>query len=89
MSDEWVLIEIARWVSLFILLGIGYFVGIKSQKMHALREYITGVVEDNYPALFDEIRRNSGLLDNYLENPFAGFQFPKLKAYGTRDFLEL
>ena len=78
MNGEWVFLEIARWVLSLALAYIGYFLGIRSQKIQALREYVTDIVKDKYPALFHELRFNSETLDNYLEKPNVNFNFPVL-----------
>ena len=79
MNGEWIFQVVLVVGSAILGSALGYFLGIRSQKIQALQNYITEMVEENYPLLFDEIRRNSGLLDNYLENPFVSFQFPKLE----------
>jgi len=67
MNGEWVYLEIARLVLSLVLVYIAYLFGLRSQKIQGLREYITGIVKDEYPPLFREVKRNSELLDNYLD----------------------
>lgn len=62
MNGEWIYVQIASWLSSLILAYIGYRLGIRSQKIQALREYITEIVKDIYPILFNEIRKTSGQL---------------------------
>ena len=91
MNGEWIYIEIARWISSFIFAYIGYLFGIRSQKIQALREYITEIVKDEYPILFSEIKRNSEYLDNYMKKPNIAFTFPKLNNIfdrGLDQFME-
>lgn len=84
MNGEWIYLEIARWTLSLVLLYIGYILGIRSQKKQGLREYITETVKDEYPVLFQEMKRNSETLDNYLENPNVNFDFPELsQIYDT------
>ena len=84
MNGEWIYFELARWILSVALVYLGYLLGIRSQKVQALREYITGIVRDEYPELFFEIKRNLEYLDNYLENPGFAFPFPKLNNFFGR-----
>jgi len=93
MNGEWIYIaiEIARWIFPLVTAFIGYRLGLRSQKIQALREYIIGTVKEEYPLLFSEIRRNSGYLDTYLENPDFDFAFSRLKNFfdrGLDDFMK-
>jgi len=60
----------------------------KIRKTDILGEYIIGTVRTVYPALFDEIRRNSERLDNFLENPDTYFVFPELDEIYNRGLEE-
>ncbi len=77
MNGEWVqwILQIALALVTAI---IGYLLGSKRQKKQTLREHITSTVKDEYRPLFNEIRKNSELLDNYLEKPFVNFSYPRL-----------
>jgi hypothetical protein len=79
MNGEWVLQIVLVLVPVLVSAVVGYFLGVRSQKKQALGEYITEIVKEKYPLLFAEMKRNSELLDSYLENPFVVFDFPKLK----------
>jgi len=75
-----------------ILFFVGYRLGNRSQKTQSLREYVSGIVKEEYRPLFTEIRWNSQLLDDYLENPNENFDFSELgKIYdeGLEEFMKL
>jgi len=78
MNGEWVLQIAVIMIPPLVAAIVGYLLGSKRQKEQILREHITSTVKDEYRPLFREIRRNTKLLDNYLENPFVEFSFPKL-----------
>lgn len=88
MNGEWIYLEIARWILSLVLVYIGYLLGLRSQKMQGLREYITETVKDEYPPLFSEMKRNSEILDNFLENPDTDFVFPELDEIYNRGLEE-
>jgi hypothetical protein len=74
-----------------VLAYIGYRLGLRSQRIQALREYVTSIVRENYQPLFSEIKRNSERLDNYLEKPDVSFSFPEIgKIYdkGLNEFMK-
>jgi len=79
MNGDWIFQIALVLAPALVSALIGYLLGIRRQKMQILREYITGTVKDKYPTLFSEIKRNSELLDNYLENPYVNFSFLKLE----------
>lgn len=82
MNSEWIQwiqqILIPILASVIVSAIVGYLLGSKRQKKQILREHITRTVKDEYRPLFDEMRRNTELLDNYLKKPFVNFSFPKL-----------
>ena len=78
MNGEWIYLQLVPWILSLILPYIAYRLGLRSQKIQVLREYIIGTVKDEYPLLFSEIRKNSEYLDNYLETTYIYFTFPKL-----------
>jgi len=84
MNGEWILIEIARWALPFIVAYIAYRLGVKSEKIQALREYIMGIVKDEYPALYQEMGFYAKLLDDYLESPNVNFDFGRLREFYDR-----
>ena len=88
MNGEWIYLEIARLILSLVLVYIAYFFGLRSQKIQGLREYITGIVKDEYPPLFSEMKRNSEFLDNFLENPDTAFVFPELDEIYNRGLEE-
>ena len=79
MNGDWIL-EIAQWVLPVIIAYIAYRLGLRSQKIQTLREYVAGVVKKEYSPLFAELKENSELLDTYLENPNVNFNFPQLEG---------
>lgn len=68
---------------IFSLAGvyIGYRLSLKSQRIQALRQYVTTVVREEYPALSSEINDNMLILDNFLEKPLENFVFRKLDNF--------
>ncbi len=82
------ILEIARWVFPIAIAYIAYRLGLRSQKFQALREYVAGVVKKEYPSLFAELKENSELLDDYLENPNVNFDFPQLEGLYNRGLEE-
>lgn len=91
MNGEWAL-ELLRWLSSFLLslifAFIGYRLGLRSQNIHVLREYVTEIAKKEYQLLFSEIKRNSGLLKNFLEKPNVNFSFPVLDQIYSRGLEE-
>ena len=87
MNGEWV-----QWILpialTLITLIIGYLLGSKRQKKQTLQGHITKIAREEYPSLFDELRRNSEQLDNYLNHPFVTFNFPKLDQLYNRGLEE-
>jgi len=84
MNDEWIYIQIASWMASLVFAYIGYRLGLRSQKIQALREYVAEMVKDKYPSLFSEMNRNTEFLDNYLDFPYAHFEFPELDRLYNR-----
>ncbi len=79
MNGEWFFTIAVTLLPALVSALFGYFLGTRSQKKQDLREYITETVKEKYPQLFAEIKRNSDLLDNYLNDPFIHFSFPLLE----------
>jgi len=73
MNGEWFFLVIVPSILSLALAYIAYRLGLRSQRIQGLREYITVVVKDEYPALFSEIRKNSEYLGNYLETTYIYF----------------
>jgi len=88
MNGEWIFQIALVLVSVLVSTSFGYLLGLRSQKMQALREHITEIVKDKYPELFFEIKRSSEYLDNILEEPDVAFIFPKLNEIFDRGFDE-
>ncbi len=91
MNGEWILQIVLVLTPALVSAAVGYFLGIRSQKKQVLREYITETVADEYPALFSEMKRNSELLDNFLEKPNESFSFPNLNEIynsGLEEFMK-
>lgn len=88
MNGEWVYIQIVSATISCALVYIAYRLGIRSQKIQALREYIKDIVREVYPALFQEMKFNSEILDDYLEKPNINFNFPELGEVYDRGFEE-
>lgn len=92
MNGEWfqwiqqILIPVL--VSVIVSAMVGYLLGSKRQKKQILQGHITGIAGEEYPSLFDELRRNSEQLDNYLNYPFVTFNFPKLDQLYNRGLEE-
>lgn len=75
--------ELTRWLLVIIIppaiTGIlGYFIGGRIQKRQISQQYITDVVKEKYPLLYNEIRRNNDTLDKFLEEPDVSFDFANL-----------
>ncbi len=82
---------IVPWILALVGPFITYRLVLRSQKIQVLREYISGTVKDEYPLLFDEMRRNSEYLDKYLEDLDYHFPFSKLYDFfnkGRGKFME-
>ena len=91
MNGAWIFQIVLVLVPAIVTAILGYLLGVKQQKKQALREYVTEVVKDEYPALFHEIKRNSEYLDTYLEKPDYHFPFPGLRDFfdrGLDDFMK-
>ena len=91
MNGEWIFQILLILVSVLLSAPVAYFFGVKQQKKQVLRKHIIDIAKDEYPLLFDEIRRNSEYLDTYLENPDYAFPFPRLKNFfdrGLDDFMK-
>lgn len=84
MNGEWIYVEIIRWMLTLVLAYIAYRLGLRSQKIQVLREYITDIVQKEYPALNEEMTINSETLDNYLEKPNVNFDFSELSKFCDR-----
>ena len=87
MNGEWVQLILPIALTLITLI-IGYLLGSKRQKKQTLQGHITKIAREEYPSLFDELRRNSEQLDNYLNYPFVTFNFPKLDQLYNRGLEE-
>lgn len=94
MNGEWIQwiqqILIPILVSASVSAIVSYFVVSKTQKKQILRGHITETVQEKYPSLYAGLRNRSKLLDNYLNNPFVEFNFPKLDQIyntGLEDFI--
>ena len=81
MVDEWVFQVVIAVVPAVLTLFVGYFLGLRSQRKQTLHEYVVGTVKEEYPLLFDEIRRNSEMLDSFLLSPDVHFDFPHLESF--------
>jgi len=91
MNGEWIFLQIVPWILALVIPYIAYRLGLRSQKIQVLREYIIGTVKDEYPLLFSEIRRNSEYLDKYLKDLDYHFPFPELGNFfnkGRGKFME-
>jgi len=77
-------LDFILWVIPSVTLVVGYFLGLRSQKTQSLHEYVISTVKEQYPSLFSEMQRNSEYLDNFLEKPIVGFQFPVLTKFLRR-----
>jgi len=91
MNGEWIFQLALVLVTSLVTAIVGYILGLKSQKIQVLREYITETVADVYPTLFSEMKRNSELLDNFLEKPNVNFDFPDLDGIyssGLAEFMK-
>ena len=83
--------EIFPYIFSLGTLLLGYFLGLKSQKTQALREYITDTVKTKYPDLSSEIKINLNILDIFLEYPLEQFNFPYLDQFysdGLNEFMK-
>ena len=77
-----------------LLLGslLGYWLGLRSQRIQAKRKYVADIVRDKYPALSSEIIQNMKLFDDYLEDPLEHFDFPNLNQFyddGFNGFMKM
>lgn len=88
MNGDWFIQIILVLTSALVSVVAGYLLGIRRQKKQILREHITSMVQDEYPELFAEMKRNSDTLDNFLENPNETFQFPRLDDIYNRGMEE-
>lgn len=82
MNGEWIQwiqqILIPILVSVLVSAIVSYFVVRKTQKTQIIGRHVRETTKEEYRPLFNEMRRNTELLDNYLEKPFVHFSFPKL-----------
>lgn len=60
---------------------LGYYLGLRSQKIQTRQKYVTDTVKEQYPSLFAEMRRNSEYIDHFLEKPIVTFQFLVLTEF--------
>jgi hypothetical protein len=63
---------------------LGYYLGLRSQRIQSLQQYVIETVKEQYPPLLLEVQRNSEYLDGYLEKPFKEFQFSVLTEFLKR-----
>jgi len=78
--------EIVIWVVSYVVIPlvaafIGYFLGLRRQKIQSRDNYIIETVKEQYPSLYSEMQRNSEYLENFLEKPIVTFQFPVLTKF--------
>lgn len=78
MNGEWIFQIALVLTSALVSALVGYLLGKRSQKLQIIREHVTNTVRAEYRVLFDEMRRNSVMLDGFLQKPNVGFEFPKL-----------
>jgi hypothetical protein len=79
------------FITLFVGSLLGYWLGLRSQRIQAKRKYVADIVRDKYPALSSEIIKNMELFDDYLEDPLEHFNFPKLNQFyddGLNEFMK-
>jgi len=60
---------------------LGYYLGLRSQKIQSLQRYVIETVKEQYPPLLSEVQRNSEYLDDFLEKPFEEFHFSVLTQF--------
>jgi uncharacterized protein YneF (UPF0154 family) len=63
-----------------VTLILGYFIGYFFGKRQLRNQYITDLVKDKYPPLYEEILRNNKNFGNFLETPAVSFDFANLNA---------
>jgi hypothetical protein len=68
-------------IMLFLGSLLGYWLGLRSQRIQAKKKYVADTVRDKYPALSSEINQNIGIFDDYLEDPLEHFDFPLLDQF--------
>lgn len=84
MNGEWIFQVVLVLTSALVSALVGYLLGKRSQKLQIIREYVTDIVKNEYPALYEEMTMNSETLDNYLEKPNVNFNFFKLSQFYDR-----
>lgn len=76
-----ILVPIFSPIFSLLVAYLAYRWGLKSQRIHALREYVSTIVRDEYPSLSSEIKFNISILDNFLEEPLNNFTFRELDQF--------
>jgi len=87
-----IVLQILPLIFSLVLPFVAYWLGLKSQRIQALREYVADTVQNKYPALSSEIIQNIELFDDYLEDPLEHFDFPKLNQFyddGLHEFMKM
>ncbi len=81
MNGDWIfqilLVVVSASASASISIPLGYYLGLRSQKIQTIRDYVIDVSGDIYPELFHEMKRNAETLNSFLNNPNVSFQFPE------------
>lgn len=86
-----IILQVLPLIFSLVLPFVAYWLGLKSQRIQALREYVADTVGDKYPALSFEINRNIGIFNDYLEDPLEHFDFPQLDQFydeGLNEFMK-
>ena len=84
MNGDWILQILLVVISVLISIPLGYYLGLRSQKIQTIREHVIDVSKDTYPELFSEVKRNSETLNSFLNNPNVSFHFPVLDSLYDR-----
>jgi len=87
-----ILTYLLPFITLFLGSVLGYWLGLRSQRIQAKRQYVADIVRDKYPALSSEIIKNINLFNDYLEDPLEHFDFPKLDQFyddGLNEFMKI
>lgn len=86
MSATSIIFQILPYIFSLVVAFVAYWLGLKSQRIQALREYITNIVQAEYPALSSEIKRNVKKLDDFFEYPLEFFGFRELDQFYNDGF---
>jgi hypothetical protein len=77
-----IILQILPLIFSLVLPFVACWLGLRSQRIQALREYVADTVRDKYPALSYELTRNVRLFDDFLENPREkNFNFGELDQF--------